>query len=105
MKFFLLNLEIEVLTEIKFFYRGFESLFQLLTTFLHNNIEYNLLKCRVTFSKNVFLFFSEQFSDLPQPSKSKQKQNMGDRLSPTRVSLPPANKNERRLDHEFGRPT
>ncbi|XP_066919900.1 serine/threonine-protein kinase MARK1-like isoform X12 [Clytia hemisphaerica] len=46
----------------------------------------------------------ERDSDLPQASKSKQK-NMNDRLSPTRISLPPINKNERRHDHEFGRPT
>jgi len=44
------------------------------------------------------------FSDLPQTSKSKQK-NMSDRLSPARISLPPI-KNERRSnEHDYNRPT
>lgn len=42
-------------------------------------------------------------SELPQTSKSKQKA-MGDRLSPQRISLPPI-KNERRLEHDYNRPT
>ena len=43
------------------------------------------------------------FSDVPHTSKSKQK-NMADRLSPTRISLPPP-KSNRSLDPDIGRPT
>jgi len=42
-------------------------------------------------------------SDQAHVSKSKQK-NLADRLSPTRIPLPPI-KNDRRLDHELNRPT